>query len=82
MLGAGPLGRGKAAPPGVNEAPVICGRRLVDAEGVGVATKQAGQRRRSAWPTTTATTCWNPSGKRPGDVTVKVPLASVVTTAS
>ena len=34
----------------------------------------------SSWPTTTATTLWNPCG-RPDDVTEKAPLALVVTTS-
>ena len=44
-LGAGALGSGSGGPPGANDAPVICGRRLVDAEAVVERRRQARQRR-------------------------------------
>ena len=81
-FGGGEFGSGRLCPPGVNDAPVICGAVLSMRKLSSSDDERPGKGGVSTCPTTTACTCWKPSGKTPGTVNEKAPLASVATTRS
>ena len=83
ILGAGPLGNGRVAPPGVNDAPVICGAVLSMRNASVSDADSPGSGGESGWPDHDRLHVLEPFRQEPKvAVKLKAPLASVVTDRS